>query len=316
MTSARWPAVPAGVRLGVGLDLPWGAPIGFTFDPGRGEVVQDRVARFLAAHAGRFAHLFVSWQPRGRNRLAAEEYFPAFDDLFARCPPGLTRALHQTAFNLGALERYDRTALVDLSNALAERYDLRWVNEDLGLWSIHGRRLPYPLPPYLTEEGQRAAIRNTAEVQAALVVPLLLEFPGFSAGTSLCVGALHAYDVFRRVVEETASAATLDTGHLLSYQWLRGRRGEALFAEIERLPLASCFEIHLSGCALAGERFLDLHHGVLLDEQLELLARLVPRCPNLRAITYEDPRFDDAGAPLPATCASLERLAAAAARWA
>ena len=89
---------------------------------------------------------------------------------------------------------------------------------------------------------------------------------------------------------------TLDTGHLLSYQWLLGHRGEDLYGDLERLPLDRCFEIHLSGCELEGERFHDRHHGVLLKEQLELLERLVPLCPNLRAVTYEDPVFDAEGA--------------------
>ena len=312
----RLPAVPPGVRLGVGLDLPWGAAVGFDLRGGGGEGVADCVVKFLAAQAGRFGHVFVSWQPRSRNRLDAREYFPAYDDLFARIPRFSVRALHQTGFNLGALEGYERGPIVELSNALSERYGLAWVNEDLGLWSIRGHRLPYPLPPYLTEAGLRAAVRNTEEVQRALVVPLFVEFPGFSDGTSFCVGSMHAYDLFRRLVEDTGSPATLDTGHLLSYQWLRGRRGEGLFAELERLPLAHCCEIHLSGCALVEGRFVDAHHGVLLDEQLELLGRLLPACPNLRAVTYEDPRFDEDGVLAMETVASLERLTQLVQGWA
>jgi uncharacterized protein len=308
--AVRLPSVPGPLALGVGLDLPWGAPIGFGFDPARGDVAADRVVRFLGRHAGDFSHLFVSWQPRSRSRLDAREYFAAYDDLFARIPPFGARALHQTAFNLGALEPYDRAGLTDFTDALVERYGFAWVNEDLGLWSIHGRPLPYPLPPYLTAAGLRAAVRNTAEVQGRLSVPLLVEFPGFADGTSLTLGTMHAYDFFRRVVEDTGSPATLDVGHLLSYQWLRGRRGEGLFDELDRLPLDHCFEIHLSGCAVTEGRFLDVHHGVLLDEQLDLLRRLAPRCPNLRAVTYEDPRFDDDGALLPGTRASFERLRA------
>jgi uncharacterized protein (UPF0276 family) len=292
----------------VGLDLPWGAPIGFGFDPERGDVVEDRVVRFLCRHAGDFAHLFVSWQPRSRSRLDPREYFAAYDDLFSRIPPFAPRALHQTAFNLGALEPYDRGLVADFTDALAERYGFAWVNEDLGLWSIRGRPLPYPLPPYLTPSGLRAAVHNVAEVQRRLSIPLLVEFPGFADGTSLTIGKMHAYDFFRCVVEESGSPATLDVGHLLSYQWLRGHRGEALFADLDRLPLDHCFEIHLSGCAMVDGRFLDAHHGVLLDEQLDLLLRLAPRCPHLRAVTYEDPRFDDEGTLLPETASSFARL--------
>ena len=58
-----------GVCLGVGLDLSWGAPIGFVHDPTRGDVVADRVVRFLEAHAPRFSHLFVSFQVRNGRVL-------------------------------------------------------------------------------------------------------------------------------------------------------------------------------------------------------------------------------------------------------
>lgn len=286
----RFPRNPGSVGLGVGLDMPWNAERGFV-DGG----VAPAVLAYLNAHAERFAHLFVSWQPHDRGTLRAERYYPSYDALFAglgdRYP---VRALHQTALNLGAIEPYDRGALVDLTNALVERYQLAWVNEDVGLWSINGKPLPYPLPPYLTAGGLAASIANVRDVQERLAVPLLLEFPGFSDGLAFFIGRMHAYDFFRRLAEETDAPVTLDTGHLLSYQWLVGRRGRALFDELERLPLAHCFEIHLSGCAIREGRFHDLHHGVLLDEQLELLSMLVPLCPSLRAVTYEDPVF---GAP-------------------
>jgi uncharacterized protein len=309
----RRPLVSGRLGLGVGLDLPWGARVGFRRDPADG--VTESVVRFLNAYADAFSYLFVSWQPKNRNRLDAREYAGAYDDLFARAPDYAARALHQTALNLGALERYDRRPILELTNALIERHRLSWVNEDLGLWSLHGRPLPYPLPPFLTPCGLGAAVKNVAEVQARLSAPLLLEFPGFSHDESLVIGELHAYDFFREVVEATGTCATLDVGHLLSYQWLRGRRGEALYQELERLPVAHCFEIHLSGCAIEGDRFMDFHHGVLLHEQLELLARLLPLCPNLSAVTYEDPKFDDAGELLPATRPGFERLRALTEAW-
>jgi len=53
-----------------------------------------------------------------------------------------------------------------------------------------------------------------------------------------------------------------------------------------------------------------------MEEQLELLSRLVPLCPNLRAITYEDPKFDDDGVLIRKAVPNYERLRGAAARWA
>ena len=206
------------------------------------------------------------------------------------------------------MEDYDRGALLELSNALISRYGFQWVNEDLGLWSLNGRPLPYPMPPFLTDAGLAASISSTREVQEGLDVPLLVEFPGFSEGNSLLIGHWHAYDYFRCVAEETQSPVTLDLGHLLSYQWMQGKRGEDLYSELERLPLEHCFEIHLSGCAILSGRFLDVHHGILLDEQIELLKRIAPLCPNLRAITYEDPKFHDSGALIPKSIRNFQRL--------
>ena len=281
------------MHAGVGLDMQWGSGFVSGLD---GDRASDDVVAFLLAHAGSFRHLFVSWQPKGRQRLDARDYFPAFDDLFERLGPHYPlRALHHTALNLGAMEPYERGAILDLTCALVERYRFAWVNEDVGLWSLHGKPLPYPLPPYLTTAGLRAAIASTRQVQAALPVPLLVEFPGFSWGMSPVVGRMHAYDFFRVLAEEADVQVTLDTGHLLSYQWMRGLRGEDLLSELERLPLARCFEIHLSGCEVEGEAFHDRHHGVLLPEQLELLRRLMRSCPNARACTYEDPAIRSGG---------------------
>ncbi len=290
-----FPANPPAVGLGVGLDLPWGGT-GFDREAARGGDLAPAALAYLIKMADAFTHLFVSWQPLDRGALKPEAYYPAFDRLFdalgARYP---VRALHHTALNLGSLERYDRSPLLALTNALVARYDFQWVNEDLGLWSLNGKSLPYPLPPYFTEAGLKAAIANVALVQSRLRVPLLVEFPGFSDGMAVCVGRMHAFDFFNRLAVETDAAVTLDTGHLLSYQWLRGKRENELFEDLERLPLSRCFEIHLSGCEITNGRFHDRHHGVLLDAQISLLKRLLPVCPNLRAITYEDPVFDLSG---------------------
>src|SRR5436190_862187 len=178
--------------LGVGLDLPWDGTTGFGAD-----ALAAPVRSFLRASAASWSHAFFSWQPRDRATPILSDYAPAWDDLAAVLPSELPRALHHTALNLASLGSYRRTELLDFTNALCERYALRWINEDIGFWSLAGRPLPYPLPPVLDGQGLRAAIANVRECQAALSVPLVLEFPGFSRGVSLVIGRLHAYDFFR-----------------------------------------------------------------------------------------------------------------------
>ncbi len=306
--SVRFPSLPR-LGLGIGLDLPWNGLSGFGHTAEHGDQLVAPVRSFLRAGAADWSHAFFSWQPRDRAAPAVDDYAAGWDDLASALPPELPRALHHTALNLATLAPYPRAKLLAFTAALCERYQCRWVNEDVGLWSLAGRPVPYPLPPFLTDDGLRATIGNVRECQAELPVPLVLEFPGFSRGVSLVIGDWHAYDFFRALAEATEAPVTLDIAHLISWQWWRGRRGEALFEELDRLPLSHCFEIHLSGCEIVDDRFVDAHHGRLLEEQFTLLERLVPLCPNLKAVTFEDPRLDSNGAMLASSQTSWSRLA-------
>lgn len=309
-----WPQLPFARGFGAGLDLRYGDPFGFEHVPGRGDVLAERMRRFLALHEHELDYRFYSWQPKDRGLLDPEDYYPVWDGLFAGRRGCV--GLHHTALNLASIdERPDRGRLLDFTNALIERYDLRWVNEDVGIWSIDGKLMPYPLPPILSLEGLASTTRQLREVAGRLAAPLIAEFPGFSEGTNFVLGALDAYDYFRELILEADVACALDTGHLLSYRFLRGFRGEALYDELERLPLERCFEIHLSGCQLIDGRFMDVHHGVLLEEQLELLGRLLPRCPMLRAVAYEDPKPDALGALRPKALPGFRRLSEMMWRW-
>jgi uncharacterized protein (UPF0276 family) len=301
------------------MDLPWGGEQGFVRDPGGHDRVADRIHRFLAeppSEGATWSHVFFSVQPRDRAVPSLARYRAGWDDAVRAIPDGATRALHTTALDLGAARPKSREALFELVNALVARHDFRWVNEDLGLWSLGGQPLPYPLPPYLTDAGLAASIANVRECQQALAVPLLVEFPGFAAGVSLPIGGWDAYDYFRVLAEESECPVTLDVGHLLSWRWLIGHRGEALYDDLERLPLAHCYELHLSGCDVRDDVFYDAHHGVLLEAQHALLDRLLVLCPNARAVTYEDPVIGEDGALTPACRPSLARLAAQVRPWA
>jgi uncharacterized protein len=303
----------AKLDVGFGLDLRWGGPIGFLPDQAGRDRPSPALQQFLGRLGGRFSHGFFSWQPRDRARLRLADYEPAWAELVAWLPADLPLALHHTALNLaalgGAADRA-RGELFDFTNALCERFGFRWINEDVGFWSLAGRPLPYPLPPLLERRGLAACVRNVRRCQRELVTPLVIEFPGFAAGVSVTMGDLDAYDFFRALADETGAPVNLDIAHLLSWRWWRGLRGEALYDDLDRLPLASCFEIHLSGCEIAGDRFIDAHHGQLLDEQLRLLGRLLPLCPRLRAVTFEDPRIETDGRLHAASDASLARLVA------
>ncbi|MEZ4321907.1 MAG: DUF692 family protein [Myxococcota bacterium] len=291
--------------LGLGLDLPWRGPYGIV-----GETLSPRTLAFLDKHGHRFDSAFVSWQPRDRGVPEPEHVFAPWDAFFARLPHA-ARCLHQTGLNLAAAG-YDRGPILELTNALIARYGFAWVNEDLGSWSVAGWPLPYPQPTPLTPEAVDHCAAVCAEVDAALDAPLVVEFPGYEA---IPEGPLDAYGAFRTIVERSGCACNLDTGHLLTWRWLRGFRGADLLGDLELLPLDRCVEIHCAGVALTGDSLIDAHHGVLIDIQLELAARLMDRCPHLRLVTYEDPRFDERGDLPEKATASLDALEALVHAW-
>ena len=314
MGKVRFPNVSTPLGLGVGFDMPWGSPAGFLFSPR--ESVSPFTTKCIQNYREDYNYYFFSYQPKNRARPDPSSYYEAYDSLVEEWPAYRARALHHTQLNLGTLEtRQDRPALVRFTNTLINRYGLSWVNEDLGLWNLGGKTLPYPLPPFLTREGLAACIANTRYFQENLDAPLLIEFPGFSEGVSIVLGELDALSYFATVARETGSPVTLDTGHILAYQWITGKRGADLLQGLENLPLDHCFGIHLSGCKIINDKFLDLHHGVLLDEQLILLDYLLENSPSVRAVTYEDPKFTEEGMLIPNAVPNYYRLKERVSQW-
>jgi uncharacterized protein len=310
-------SLPVGQKLGlgVGLDMPWGTRIGFHMSR-EGDDISSSVRSFFRQNGGDFSYAFLAFQPRDFGPLRAERYFAAYDRFFAEVPAGNGRVFHHTLLNTGSPEGYEKEQIAQFTNELIDRYGFSWIVEDLGIWSFRGKTLPYPLPPLLTDEGALACIAHIREWRSLLQTPLSVEFPGFTEGGSFVLGSGNAFDFFRRVVEESAALATIDIGHILSYQWFRGFTGDRVYEELERLPLDRCVEFHLSGCQIVNGKFRDLHHGVLLDEQIDLLDHLIPRCPNLTGVTYEDPLYNADGMLVPKSVANYHRLRERVRRWA
>jgi uncharacterized protein (UPF0276 family) len=313
--AARFPPVPASVELGIGVDLQWDQDPGLVKDPDRGDVVSDAVVALLEEHAANARHLSICWQPRRRIHVEARDYFPAYDDLFGRIGDRFaSRALRHTALSRRAVEAYRRGELLEVTNALVDRYGFGWVSEDVGLWPIQGKP-PAATGPRLNQEGLWAAIRHARVVRAGLEVPLLVDFPGFATSTAVHEGPIHAYDFFRSVAEEADVAVAIDTAKLLAYQWQCDKRGADLFGELDKLPLSRCFEIHVSGRDGKSGRSFEGPSEALFDAQLGFLERLAPVCPNVRVIAYEGALFEPSGEIAKATIDGFVRLRGAVAAW-
>jgi len=311
-TTINFPDVENKIGLGLGMDLPWDQNSGFQ---SAGNLLSEDVSKFLDNYLHLFDCLFISYQPKNQNALNASEYESAYRNILNRASDLKFISLHHTLLNLASLEDQNKEVVADFTNDLIDLFGFSWINEDLGIWAINGKRVPYPMPPVLNDIGLECCVNNINEYQNLIKSPLLIEFPGFSSGTNAVLGEMDAFQYFGEVVNQTSTAATFDIGHILSYQWFKGKREDDLYEDLFDLPFDHCFEIHLSGCTIEDDLFLDHHHGVLLDEQMKLLEILLPQCPNLKLITYEDPRYDLKGQILKPATANFERLCDMVANW-
>ncbi len=302
------------------MDLQWNSHFGF-LRHGTSYKVSSGLEKFLLKNAEAFQYFFFSLQPNDYDLLLnpnrIKDYFRFYDEILALIPELQTKvALHHTMMNLGSMDHYPREAIIELTNQIIERYNIRWVNEDLGIWNLKGKSLPYPMPPIFTNAGLKASIHNVTFFKKYLKAPLFVEFPGFSESGNFSLGTMDAFVFFKKVIEETGAYAVLDTGHILSYQWIKGNTAEKLLEGLDdALPFESCKEIHLSGCSIVQGRFIDFHHGVILDEQLTILDYLMRKCPNLSAVTFEDPKFTADGAFIKKSLPNFHALQAKVQAW-
>ncbi len=161
-----------------------------------------------------------------------------------------------------------------------------WVSNDVAWWHQGGQPFPayFYLPPPFDRRGLDDCTAHAQHVQASIPVPLLLENPAVIA----CRGEMHVLDFMAELHRRTGSDLLLDIGHLFSYQLTRGL---PISSGLDGFPLESVVEIHIAGGLVTsrGERryYVDDHTQPVRDELLDILETLIPRCPRLRAVTFE-----------------------------
>ena len=285
--------------LGIGIDLQWGMNL-------------SSLREFARHSGGHFQYSFVSLQANSHdllwNKESQNNVIKHLDDFFS-CFPHLYNklALHHTMLNMaGNMKDYPRELIINFTNLLIKHFGFRWVNEDLGIWYLNGKKTAYPFPPFLNQQSRELCVENIKWYQDYLRAPLLVEFPGYSEGSSFAIGEMNQIDFFVEVVNKSNCFWTLDTGHLLGSLYSEGKNLESL--NLKDLPLSLCREIHLSGSAIVNGEFLDLHHGIIMPEQMQLLRLLRGKCENLWGVCYEDPKFTFDGQLLPKALPQFNEL--------
>lgn len=226
---------------------------------------------------------FVEYSaPLSFERARAEASL--FETMLAR-RDGVPLLFHPVHLNLFGpeLEAGDR---LDALSAHLEAVGSPWVSNDVGWW--HRAEEPFPgylyLPPPLDAAGLESCVAHALALQERLPVPLILENPALIA----LRGPMHVLDFMAELHRRTELGLLLDLGHLFSHQLARGL---ALTDGLDRFPLDRVFELHIAGGVVtrrgARAAYVDDHTQPVREELFTLLEWLLPRCTNLRAVTFE-----------------------------
>jgi hypothetical protein len=229
-------------------------------------------------------------------------------DRVKRDAVGRTLAGHGLGLSLPSAIPLDEAmvgAVAEVSRDLG-RFD--WYSEHLNLFitpkgGVPNAQAGLGLPVIYDEETFGLMAPKLRRLRDALGCRLLLENGSFF--TPVPDLELSEPEFLNRLQREGLSGVLLDLHNLL----VNARNGGAdPIAYLDALDLDAVEEVHLAGGDDAEGFYMDSHSTLTPEYVWELARAYLPRCRNLRAITfeYQESYFEELG--LPALAAELERM--------
>jgi uncharacterized protein (UPF0276 family) len=196
---------------------------------------------------------------------------------------------HGVGFSVGTPGREPRRRAAWLARLRedAARFRFGWFTDHLGASRLGGMELTLPLPIPMSA-ASAAVVRRALDEMRTVVPDVGVENSVFyfHLGSPLDEPAFLA-----ACLSAPRSHLLLDLHNVLTTAVNAGFEPRRY---LEALPLERAIEIHVSGgrdsdpAWLRGEaRRLDSHDDAVPEEVWRLLEEVLPRCPNLRAVTLE-----------------------------
>jgi uncharacterized protein (UPF0276 family) len=198
---------------------------------------------------------------------------------------GWPTTLHFLDLNLEEPEDLDEGWIAE-TKRLAGELGAAWLCGDAGLWHIGPRDRGHGtlMPPILTTDSADEMAGGVRELRERAGLEVLPENPP----AHVYLGDLHLLDYFARVAERADAGLLLDVAHLAIYQRVAGLSPTT---GLDEFPLERVIELHVAGGTEfqhAGRTFVDDDHSPEpLSDTWEILAAVLPRATNLRALVYE-----------------------------
>jgi uncharacterized protein len=233
-------------------------------------------------------------------------------DRVRRDAAGRTLAGHGLGLSLPSAMPLDDAMVAAVADVSRDLGDFAWYSEHLNLFitpkgGVPNAQAGLGLPVIYDEETFLLMAAKLRTLRAAVGCRLLLENGSFF--TPVPDLDVSEPEFLNRLHREGLSGILLDLHNLL----VNVRNGGAdPYAYLDALDLDAVEEVHLAGGDDAEGFYMDSHSTVTPDYVWELAYAYLPRCRNLRAITfeYQESYFEDLG--LPALTAELEKMHALA----
>ncbi|MGK0296944.1 MAG: hypothetical protein ACI9XC_000544 [Gammaproteobacteria bacterium] len=148
----------------------------------------------------------------------------------------------------------------------------------------------YFIPPILNKASLKRAIERVREVQAIIPVTVAIEPPP----VTFVVGSISVFSFFGELADQTDCAILLDMGHLVSYEMANGK---AVTDALQALPQERVIEVHIAGGRIKedkqGSVYIDAHEWNIQDQTWQMLDRMLPELPNVKAVCFECEGVDE-----------------------
>jgi len=229
-------------------------------------------------------------------------------DRARRDAAGRTLAGHGLGLSLPSAMPLDEAMVAAVTDVSRDLGTFLWYSEHLNLFITPNGGVPNAqaglgLPVIYDEETIDLVAPKLRRLRDALGCPVLLENGSFFTPVSDL--DMSEPEFLNRLYRDGLSGTLLDLHNLL----VNARNGGAdPVAYLESLDLESVEEVHLAGGDDAEGFYMDSHSTLTPEYVWELAHAYLPRCRNLRAITfeYQESYFEELG--LPALAAELERM--------
>lgn len=272
----------------------------------------------LMAYAGHLVeHLSVMpdrlWFDHGMDAGAARLRLiePALDELL-RTAAGRPLSGHGLGLSLPSAMPLDEAMVQAVQHVSTRLGGLRWHSEHLNLFltpkgGVPNAQAGLGLPVIYDDESFELVAAKLRRLQQVMACPQLLENGSFF--TPVPDQPMSEPQFMARLYREGHCGMLLDLHNLYVNARNGGPDPRAYLAELD---LDAVFEAHLAGGDELNGFYMDSHAAPTPDEVWALAHEWLPRCPRLRAITfeYQESYFEDIG--LQRLALELERLHALA----